>query len=688
MAVKLRSTLVHSMNWSNYPLLRLLPVFAAGLLVSQHWNIISTPFIPMVILTGLVLFLLSWFLANRFRFSQLSAALSLFSFFILGMSWTAFKQDKYQAHYIGDLLSGEGLIQAFVCDVPKEKASGQKLIISAQQLYSKGTWMHCQGKAQLFLPFGSTSKPLEYGQELLVRARIATSNNGDFPGEFNNQEYLASQGIYCSLQLKNDRVVVLNEFSGSVLRRFALNQRKRLLENTFQKQLPENAYGVAAALIFGDSDHLDPETIRDFAASGALHILSVSGLHVAIVFMIFSRLFGFLDRISKGIMIKNFLLLLVIWSYALLTGLSPSVLRCSVMVSFVLISTGMGKQTNVYNSLAGSAIVLLIIDPFLINDIGFQLSYLAVAGIVYLQPLFSELWQPRSWLMKQAWLLVNTSVSAQLATLPLSFFYFHRFPTYFLIANLLVIPLSSLALYLGLGYAVISTVPGLNKLVLWSFKFLLIALDTCISTISHWPYSSSWECYPTGVEVLLLYLGFATFIFFLQKRSYSAVLYLFILLTFLMGQREYYQLTEHTRSNCLLWRQKNGFQLMLIEGNNASVFNWLTPASNKKEQKLPEQVVRTLHCDVQRDQWIPCGKIVSIWTGNSPILLMDRRKPGWKWRADTQVILHYGMKIKKDRSRSYYKNQVDIWLPMVRNQGRSVDTLKNKLMVDLEGSGE
>lgn len=150
--------------------------------------------------------------------------------------------------------------------------------------------------------------------------------------------------------------------------------------------------------------------------------------------------------------IKLLILLLCLWSYAFITSLSPSVMRAVTMFSFIAIANVMQRQTNIYNTLAASAFLLLILEPNMVFEVGFQLSYLAVLGIVSIYPIVYPLFVFKSKWTDTLWQLNCVSIAALIATFPLGIFYFHQFPNYFLVANILVLPLIPFIIYFGLSF--------------------------------------------------------------------------------------------------------------------------------------------------------------------------------------------------------------------------------------------
>jgi competence protein ComEC len=194
------------------------------------------------------------------------------------------------------------------------------------------------------------------------------------------------------------------------------------------------------ALTTGKRDYFDEETYDQFLGAGIVHILAVSGLHVGILYLLLIRLTHFLSFHRTGRWIRLILILNFFIFFAFLTGLTPSVLRSVVMFSVMLLGLTFNRKSPILNSVFLSAFLLLSCDPELLWQVGFQLSYSAVIGILLFHPVFQSMWQPKHKFLQGCWNLIAVSISAQLATLPLSLYYFKQFPTYFILSNLIAVP--------------------------------------------------------------------------------------------------------------------------------------------------------------------------------------------------------------------------------------------------------
>ncbi len=309
-------------------------------------------------------------------------------------------------------------------------------------------------------------------------------------------------------------------WAGQAWRQTLFQWREQLLGILKTTIRTPNEYAVAAALLLGAKESLDSTLRNAYADTGAMHVLAVSGLHVGILMLILGFLLGFLKQFGpNGKRLQALLLLVMLWLFSFLTGASASVLRASTMLSFVLVGQVLGRQINVYNSLAASAFLLLCIDTNLLYQVGFQLSYLALLGIVYLQPKIYQRWtiQPRlgDWL----WQGVSVSLAAQLATAPLSLYYFHQFPLFFWLSGVVVTAAAGILLGLGLGVLLLTNVPVVGAWLATAFQWSLFTMNSAIFGIQQLPgavwegfWLESWQLY------LAYFILFAVIICLLQRR--------------------------------------------------------------------------------------------------------------------------------------------------------------------------
>lgn len=281
---------------------------------------------------------------------------------------------------------------------------------------------------------------------------------------------------------------------------------------------------IASALILGVTDGLDNELTQAYAASGAMHVLAVSGLHVGIIYGIILLVLRPLTRNQKGKWVVALLSIFLLWGYAMVTGFSPSVLRAVTMFSFVALARPLNYRTNIYNILAVSAFCLLLINPYLIMSVGFQLSYLAVIGIVYLQPLVYRLWSPRSLFLDKIWQITCVSLAAQLATFSLGILYFHQFPVYFLFSNLFVIPGAIGILLSGIMLLALSSFTAVAEVVGYFLTWLIKGLNYLVLTVEQLPFSIIENMYITTFQCWLIIILVVSCVLLFRQRRFAYLL--------------------------------------------------------------------------------------------------------------------------------------------------------------------
>ncbi|TDQ33317.1 ComEC/Rec2 family competence protein [Zeaxanthinibacter enoshimensis] len=319
-----------------------------------------------------------------------------------------------------------------------------------------------RGKLLLNLPPAPPGKSLKIDQEILAMGRIQPIAPPLNPHQFNYQKYMQGLGISYSLRPGRESFKLLPG-SGTSLAGVAAQFRNTLIDSLRASGIKGQELAIIQALLLGDRNAIDEDVYEAYKDAGAIHILAVSGLHIGIILWIFNYLLGFLDRSSGGATLKLVLLVFILWSYAIIAGLSPSVTRAVSMFSFVAYALYLNRPSNSFNIMALSMFfILLLFDPNLLFQVGFQLSYAAVLAILWGYPKIARIWQPKNLFLRRAWQLTVVSFTAQLGVFPLSLYYFHQFPGLFFLSNLVIIPFLGIILGSGLvitGWAAAGELP-------------------------------------------------------------------------------------------------------------------------------------------------------------------------------------------------------------------------------------
>ena len=289
---------------------------------------------------------------------------------------------------------------------------------------------------------------------------------------------------------------------------FSCHFRDVLLASLQRSGVKNDEFGVAAAILLGYDDKLADEVRKNYVAAGSMHILCVSGMHVGIIYLLASFLLGFLNRKKWQKTLKQLLLLTLIWFYAFIAGLSPSILRSALMISFVIIGEMIRRRGFIINSIAASAFVLLCVNPYNLFEIGFLLSYSAVIGIVVLQKPIYNLIYVRNKVLDRAWEITTVALAAQMATIPFTLFYFNQFTTYFWLSNLLMTPISFIVIISGMVLLLVSWIPFVNVLVSYLVWGAVYVMNAIVSWVERLPFSIVKGLYVSEFEFVMLLLAY------------------------------------------------------------------------------------------------------------------------------------------------------------------------------------
>jgi competence protein ComEC len=368
-------------------------------------------------------------------------------------------------------------------------------------------WQPARARVLLYLRRDSAQiQPnLRYGSEILVMGAPQIVPAPKNPQEFDYQQFLKNQNIYHQHFIKTSQYQKIRQTTPNYLIYWTL-QLREISRQALQKLVdsPQEA-AIAVALILGVKEQMDEEIKTAYANTGLMHVLAVSGMHVAFLLIILEFLLARLQKLPNGKYIYAAAIIVLLWLYALVTGLSASVLRAVVMFSFVAWGDAMGRKRLIYNNIAISAFVLLVYNPYFLWSVGFQLSYLAVLGIVYLQPKIYRLWEVENYYLDQIWQLISVSLAAQLLTFPLGLYYFQQFPNYFLLSNLLIVPLSGWAMWAGVVTLAVAWLPGVNYLAGQVLRGLIYAMNQITFFLEDLPYSLTEGIYINLWETYLSY---------------------------------------------------------------------------------------------------------------------------------------------------------------------------------------
>ena len=510
-------------DWSKYPFVRMLIPFALGIWVSIFviGLRLSPTFLIAASLALLVMAVLTAFLLKHQRHSWFFGAVMVCYLFMAGYSLVRVHGTEFQKNDYRSFQADANYYVARVYDYPTERPNSIRTVLELEYQFGDSLPSRpVSGKVMAYFPKSDSAFALHYGELIAIPAPIREVTPPLNPEEFDYRAYLERKGITGQVYLKDEDWIDLQANDANPIYAFSYRFREILLASLQRSGLNDDEFGVAAAILLGYDDNLADEVRKDYVAAGSMHILCVSGMHVGIIYLLASFLLGFLNRKKWQKTLKQVLLLTLIWFYALIAGLSPSILRASLMISFVIIGEAIRRKGFVINSIAASAFILLCINPNNLFEIGFLLSYAAVMGIVVLQRPIYNLLYVKNKLLDKAWQITAVALSAQIATVPFTLFYFQQFTTYFWLSNLFMTPISFIVVISGMILLLVSWIPYVNTLVGYLVWGAVYVMNWVVAKIESIPYSIIKGLYINDFEfaVLLVALLLLMLTFVLRKR--------------------------------------------------------------------------------------------------------------------------------------------------------------------------
>ena len=504
--------------FSEVPFLRLILPFSLGILLGfatqleRDFLIVVFIFLLMAICADLILKI-----SSKFSREWIYGIILQLILFVSGLIVVDLKRS---ASDYRDHLNGNDLIIADLVEFPEEKPNTYKAIARVRAVKNQGSWKQTGGRCLIYFRKDDNSVKLIPGDRVVFISGFSEIPFNGNPYEFNYKKYMHRHRVFKQIFLETESWEKIGENKGSPLLLAGVKMQNHLFQKYREYGMKDDVLEVAGALTLGLREKLGDEIKQSYRVSGAVHILAISGLHVGILYVVLFYSLSFLKKTRYGKIVMVLVILCALWFFALLTGLSPSVLRASTMFSFVLIGQSLRRHSNVYNSLAISAFILLFINPSLIYNVGFQLSYCAVLGIVILQPRLHNLMRSRFWLVDKISGLVAVSIAAQLATFPLSLYYFHQFPVYFWLTNIIVIPLTTLILYFGFLFFLFSVQPLVAGFIGKVQALLISGMNVSVETIRELPLSIIDGINISEAESIILYcIVIFTSLLFIRKKG-------------------------------------------------------------------------------------------------------------------------------------------------------------------------
>lgn len=464
----------------SYPVFRLALIWSVGILVSdkliarQEWLCPLAGFFLLLLILSVKCYFIKKY-HRRYWFGVVASA----AVAVAGGIWTQLHKERVEYGWSEETCE----YVAWIRDVPRMSGKTVRALVEVEGTKGDSIWKAVGRKAVLYWMPDTVQGTLQCGDRLQFRTRmVPTSLSVEAPG-FDYGRYLSRQGVSATGVVFVGQWRKLAKGHSLSVRQYALLYREKVLSLYRSWGLEGDVLAVVSALTVGDKSELSDELRNSYSAAGASHVLALSGLHVGLFVWILLVLTRPLCWVRRGKELQKLLLVIVLWGFAFLAGLSASVVRAVTMFTlYVLMEVGMGGRLQSFCAWSLTVFLMLVYNPLYLFDVSFQLSFMAVFSILYFYPLLEQLWHPRYRVLTSLWQAVVVSISAQLGTLPLVLYYFGAFPTYFILTNLLVTPLATVVLGSSVFALCMMPFPWLNemmvKLLVWASSFMTESMNT------------------------------------------------------------------------------------------------------------------------------------------------------------------------------------------------------------------
>lgn len=507
------------MKLYDFPIIRILLFFVLGIVLSYYFPIaVETVLYFVLIVLGIYAFV--YFKTRNVFEPKRRFGIALYvTFFILGYFTNTIHTDaSFKNHYshFESLYQNENEIILIIRDKLKNTKKHNRYYAQIESINNK----HYQGRILLNIQKNDIASNLISGTRIKVKSYLVKNFKVNNPNQFDYNKYLETKNIYAQVFVRTEAIFI-NQTPVKDLYYYVSKFRNTISENLTKKNFKKEELAVVMALILGQQQDISPEVIRDYQFAGAVHILSVSGLHVGFILLFVTFLLSPFPNTKRYNTIRLSITLTLLWLFAITAGLAPSVLRATTMFSFVATGMYLKRHTNTYHTIAVSLFIILLFEPHFLFDVGFQLSYLALFFIIWVQPLLKSIWEPKNKIVKYLWEILTVSFAAQIGTLPLSLYYFHQFPGLFFVTNLILIPFMTIIMSLGVLLVILAYFDITPYILLIAVEKSITLVNLFIKKVAS---AESFIIQNIPFSLLLLILSFVCIIsltLYFEKPNYK-----------------------------------------------------------------------------------------------------------------------------------------------------------------------
>ena len=555
--------------WKKAPFIRILLPLLFGIVAQYYCKLTFNNILFSCAISVSLFFLFSVIpLAYRYSYQWVQGLVIYVIVFFAGVLLVFQKDIRNGDKWFGHSLNDSSKLIVKISEPLIEKDKSFKAEGRVERIVNNGIQHEANGRILIYFAKEDSSQLPKYGKKILVSGGLQTIKNAGNPGGFDYSRYMGFQQTFHQVFLKQSKWVLLPVHEEKILYTLIFRARSGVI-NILQEYIrgSNKVTGIAEALLIGYKEDLDKDVVQAYSNTGVVHIIAISGMHLGLIYAVLVWIFLRLPVIKRNATIRVVIILCCLWLFSLITGGSASVLRSAVMFTCILIGKEFFKQASIYNSLATSAFLLLCYNPFLLWDVGFQLSYCAVIGIVWLQKPIQNQFYSKHKILQYLWQMCAVTISAQILTLPICIYYFHQIPVLFLFTNLICVPLSTVILFAEILLIIVSSVPLIAGLVGKFIYVLTWSMNFVIDICNDLPFSLIDNIYATPVTTTLMYAFVFTIVAGLLRYNKKLIKLSILFLLFFISVWSYGKLNLSQQKKIIIYNVSRHTAVDFVAGN-------------------------------------------------------------------------------------------------------------------------
>jgi competence protein ComEC len=650
-----------------FPLVKIIAFFVLGI-VNAFYLKPNPNFVFIAMGISFIFFGLSFYFSIRKVFQKnYFAIFAILVSFILGVLTQVIHTETYKTNHFTHFIQNskkQYSIEITLKEKLKENDFSKRFVAIVKKLDAKES---C-GKIILNIRKDSLNHDFRVGSILKIRGSVYKNKEISNPNQFDYGKYLENQQIYGQVYCDVNDIQISSKIEKSIWY-YASSFRNKIIKNLQKNGFGKSELSVIIALILGQQQDISQDVLHDYQYAGAVHILSVSGLHVGFILLFINFLLRPIPKNKMGSFTKLMIVIISLWVFGVIAGLAPSVVRSVTMFSFVAFGIYLKRSVNIYHTLLVSAFLILLFQPSFLFDVGFQLSYVSLFFIVWLQPLFSGIWKPKNRIITYFWDILTVSFAAQIGAFPLSVYYFHQFPGLFFVTNLVILP--AMGLVLGLGvlvmlFAFFNYVPIIPMRILeWSIWFLNKIISWIASFEQFIISNISFNFYMLLTMYLML---FAVFIWF-KKPSFQKLSFAMIIIILFQTSCFSTKYIHQAEKELIVFNVKKNSLLCERIGQNSTIYANDSILKNIDNNRLLKPYLIENFATIQHKKSIQNN----LFFNNKKILIIDSLAIYPKGFSPNIVVITHSPKLNLERflqlckpksvvaDASNFKTYVKIW---------------------------